>query len=120
MKKNVLNSVIIASFVLVLFFGVDVGSGCACISQRDMVRSGIFEVRKIIEKEKEGHGVYPTYEELQKMITQFQINKYDEKKVSSEGLFYALSQDKSEYTLKGYVSVTFFGMQLPFAQEVKI
>ncbi len=111
---------IVVSVALVLFFGVDVGSGCACISRKDMVRSEIFEVRRIIEKEKEGRGVYPAYEELQKMITQFQIGKYDEKKVSSEGLFYALSPDRSEYTLKGYVSVTFFGMQLPFAQEMKI
>jgi hypothetical protein len=117
MKKKIFAYLTIMPVALLIFFGVDAGSGCACISREDAIVWEISEVTEIINKEKEINGTYPAYEKLKKSITT--ISRYDEKKISSEGLFYSLSPDGNEYKLRGYVAITFFGIQLPLTREIK-
>ena len=120
MKKNIITSLTVVSVALVLFFGINVGSGCACFSREDTARGEMHAARKVIVEEKKKNGVYPTYEELfvKKMSTNFPIYKNDEKK-TKDGLVYSVSSDGNEYVLKGYMAITFFGIHLPFTREIK-
>ena len=104
--------------VFVLFIGIDIGSGCACITRESEYTAGIYKIRNEIENEKEKNGVYPTYDELSS-IEKGMIKKYDEKGMWDEGFFYAVSPDRKEYILRGYLSVEFFGVKLPIVKEVK-
>lgn len=108
------------SLFLVSFFGLNTMTGCACMTNEEILRDDLFGVKKVIMSEKEKNGKYPTYKELKNIDIKNvdAVKDYNKRGLGESGIFYAQLEGGSNFILKGYFPrVTFFGLELPISLE---